>query len=809
MADSETESTDGWGLADIKVLEVAGGVGLAYLAKLFADLGADVIRYEPDAGLDVASPDRVRDRPHELHRWLNTNKRSMTSSLDGLLPGADLLVHDLGPAAATDAGLTFASLASRSERLVVCSFTPFGMTGPYADWTGEELTTIHGSSWGFLSPSAATDPDLPPLKAPGHHSTLMVANMAAAAALAAVERAARTGWGDHVDFSVLAGSAKITETAPAGATFGGSDASRLGVKSVVPWGMYRCRDGLVQLICPEQEQWAALVKLMGDPEWAHSGVFDDNEGRRENADLVDHYLTEWMADQHVAELYHRAQDARLCLTPVYTMSQLAADAHVEARGFFAPDPDGLMLPGPGFVLDTPWWGLRRAAPDRGRHDGEGWLPRPARLTDPVEANGAPETAAGGRPGFGPARPLDGIRVCDFTWIWAGPMCTQILAHLGADVVRLESPDHLCFFRRLPFHPPDVATPGIDNNGLFQVYNSDKRSVGVDLGADEGRELVGRLIERSDVVIDNFAVGTMAGLGFDVDDVRAINPRAVVVSLSGYGQSGPSAGYMAYGPAGGAVAGLYAANGYGGQPPFETGVAIGDPGTGMTAAWATMVALAARRRTGKVARVDVAMVEAVAATVGEVWMEYLSTGADPVPRGNRDAAWAPHGAFPAAGDDNWVTIACTTDEQWLALGRLIDPALAADPRFVTAEDRKANEDLLEERIGAWTSTRNRWEVAEALQAVGVAAYPSVAPLELWTADRQLDAIGMLARPDHAVTGRRVVPGIPWRLTNGANGLRRPAPRLGQHTDEVLVDLLGYSRSHVDDLVAAGVLSRPDS
>ena len=802
MVDIETDTPTDQGLAGIKVLEVAGGVGLAYLAKLFADLGADVIRYEGEDPAHGGSLDRVRDRPHEVHRWLNVNKRSVTSGLDQLVPGADLLLHDRSPAAAATSGLTFAELAARSSRLVVCSFTPFGMTGPYTEWAGEELTTIHGSSWGFLSPSSATDPDLPPLKAPGHHSTLMVANMAAAAALAAVDRADRTGVGDHVDFSVLAGSAKITETAPAGATFVGTDASRLGVKSVVPWGMYRCRDGLVQLICPEQEQWAALVKLMGDPEWAYSGVFDDNEARRENADLIQHYLTEWMADQEVVDLYHRAQDARLCLSPVSTMSQLAADAHFEARGFFSQDPDGRTLSGPGFVLDTPWWGLRRPAADRGQHDGEGWLAHPA-----TSARSAQAPLGSEPPAMGAGRPLEGIRVCDFTWIWAGPMCTQILAHLGADVIRLESPEHLCFFRRLPFHPPDIAEPSIDSNGIFQVYNSDKRSVGIDLGADEAKEVVERLIERSDVVIDNFAVGTMADLGFGVEDVRAINPEAVVVSLSGYGQNGPSASYMAYGPAGGAVAGLYAANGYEDGPPFETGVGIGDPGTGMTAAWATVAALTARRRTGEVARVDVAMVEAVAATVGELWMEYQSTGVDPAPRGNRDPAWAPHGVFPTAGDDSWVTIACTTDRQWRAMTTVIDPALADDPRFATAEGRKANEDALEERIGAWTIARDRWEATEALQAVGVAAYPSIAPLELWTADRQLDALDMLERPDHPVTGRRVVPGVPWRLTNGPNGLRRPAPRLGQHTDEVLVDILGYAEERVDELVERGVLSRP--
>ena len=777
------------GLEGIRVLEVAGGVGLAYVTKLFADLGADVVRFEGDAG------DRVRERPHDLHRWVNANKRSAASGFSELVVGADIVAHDLRPTAASERGLGYREVAAKSPRLVVCSFTPFGMTGPYADYAAEEITTIHGSSWGFLSPSSATDSRLPPLKAPGHHSTLMVANVAAAATLAAFDRAERTGAGEHVDFSVFAASAKITETAPAGASFAGSDASRLGVKTVVPWGTYQCRDGMVQLVCPEQEQWASLVKLMGDPEWVQLGVFDDNAGRRENSDLVDLYLREWMAEQDVDDLYHEAQAARLCLSPVNTMSQLDADRHFAARGFFAETPDGVRVPGPGFQLDQGWWALRRPAPTAGAHDGEGWLPRPG--VDPAAGPGSSPTE--------PGRPLEGIRVCDFTWIWAGPMCTQVLAHLGADVIRLESPDHLCLFRRLPFNPPDIPL-GPDSDGLFQTYNSDKRSLGIDLGADGAREVIHRLIACSDVVIDNFAVGTMADLGFGVSDIRAINPDAVVVSLSGYGQTGPSAGYMAYGPAGGAVSGLYAANGYEGGPPYETGIAVGDPGTGMTAAWATVAALVARRRTGVTSRIDVAMVEAVAATVGELAMQYRATGQNPVPSANKDALWAPHGAYPAAGDDRWVTIACTTDSSWRALCDEVDPTLADDPRFATREARKSNEDELDEIVGTWTSDLDRWDVTRRLQAAGVAAFPSLAPLELWTADPQLDSLGMLERPRHPVTGDRVVPGVPWRLANGPNGLRRPAPCLGQHTEEILTELLGFTPGEVDELVEAGVLSQ---
>lgn len=783
-----TQPAEG-GLAGLRVLELGGGVGVAWAAKLFADLGADVVRVEghgdtgrsqPDTG--ERRPDIVRSRPHGVHRWLNANKRSVTRA-DGLQADADLVIHDrpehpdFGPG---------------GPHQVVLALTPFGLEGPYAGYRAEEINLIHGSSWGFLSPAAATDPGLPPLKAPGHHATIVTATEAATVALAAVDRAQRTGQGEHIDFSCFAAAAKITEFAPAVVSFLDGDASRLGSRTVSPWGIYRCADGLLQLICPEQQQWEALVELMGNPDWAGLELLADGPGRSENADLIELHLAEWMATQRLDDLYHAAQRARVAMTPVATMAQLEANAQLAARGFFAEDPSGETFPGPGFKLDRPWWDLRTSALEPGANDGEGWL-TPRKAPPPSTT----ESAA-------TIRPLDGVRVCDFTWIWAGPACTQILAHLGADVVKLESPEHLCMFRRLPFNPPDLPLDP-DSAGAFQLYNTDKRSLGLDLTHPDAAAIVRRLVETSDVVIDNFGVGTMARLGFGAEDLRAINPDVIIVSLSGYGQTGPTAGYMAYGPAGGALAGLYAANGYEGGTAAETGIAIGDPGTGITAAWATVAALTARRRGHGAATIDVSMIEAIAATVGELWMEYRATGRSPVPAGNHDPAWAPHNCYPAAGDDRWITIACPDDGSWTALAGLIDLALARDNRFVTAEDRRTNEAELDAIVARWASVRERWDTARLLQEVGVAAFPSLSPRELWEGDPQLDVLGMRERPAHPRTGERVVPGVPWRLARSPNGLRRPAPLLGQHTEEVL-DQLGYRPDEVEALFDDDVVFR---
>ncbi|MFN0091479.1 MAG: CoA transferase [Acidimicrobiales bacterium] len=781
------------GLEGVRVTEAAGGVAAAWTAKLFADLGAEVIRVEDlDPELDG-----VRRRPHQLDRWLNTNKASVTSGLAGLAAEADLLIHDLGPAAARARGLDLDGLAKSSPSLVIASVSPFGLTGPYADYRAEELTLMHGGGWGWLTPGASDRADLPPLKPFGHQACIQAGTLAAIAALAALDRAERTGLGEHLDFSVFAAIAKMTETAPVSYTYLGANPTRLGVRTLNPWGIYACSDGLIQFICVEEEQWRSLVELMGNPEWTQLDVVATFAERNENPDVVNMFLAEWFAGWKVEDLYREGQRRRLCMSPVRTMADLTADAGLAARNFFAA-VDGLTLPGPLFQADQPWWGLRRPAPKRGEHDGGGFAaraPRAAARPQPTPATGLPSASAG--------RPLEGVRICDFTWIWAGPYCCELLSHLGAEVIKLESLDHLDLTRRLPFHPAGVE-PSHDTPGTFHQWSAAKKSVQVNLRHPAGQEAIRRLVARSDVVVDNFEVGAMAKLGFGVDDVRRLNPQAVVASVSGYGQTGLHTGYMAYGPAGGALSGLSSLTGYEDGPPVELGIALGDPASGLAMALGIVAALFARRRGEPAARIDVAMVEAVAATVGEGWMAHALTGEQRARAGNRDLVWAPHNCYRARGEDDWLTIAVTTDEEWASLCRVVGGGLDGDARFATAADRKANEAALDERIAAWAADQDRWDATRALQAAGVAAFPSLSPADLYGGDAQLEARGFLERPDHPLVGRRTVPGIPWIMHRSPNGLQAPAPLLGQHTEEILVGLLGYSEAEVAALRESGAL-----
>jgi benzylsuccinate CoA-transferase BbsF subunit len=307
-----------------------------------------------------------------------------------------------------------------------------------------------------------------------------------------------------------------------------------------------------------------------------------------------------------------------------------------------------------------------------------------------------------------------------------------------------------------------------------------------------------------VVIDNFATGVMDEMGLGYEELRKLKPELVVVSISGYGHTGPLKEYMGYGPAIPPLTGLSALTGYQDGPPQELGVSIGDPNAGVMAAAAICAALAARKRTGRGQYIDVALWSAATVLAAEGWMEYVMNGAEPPRQGNRDVWMAPHNCFRCSGEDAWVAIACGAEEEWQALCRVIgQPQLADDPRFHSASARKAHEDELEQLITAWTMQLDRWEITRQLQAAGVAAFPSMSSKDL-VEDAHLNGRGFFVRLPHPRVGIQAHSGIPWILTNASNGVRAPAPLLGQHTEEVLRDVLGYTDEDIRQLRARQVL-----
>jgi crotonobetainyl-CoA:carnitine CoA-transferase CaiB-like acyl-CoA transferase len=778
----------------LRVVELGDGVGSAYAAKLLGDHGAEVIKVESVEG----DPARARGPfPNEqpdpeqsgVFLALNLNKRGITRSLSAasiaeLLGWADVIVHSLGAKPAGELGLDAASVSKTHPHLIVLAVTPFGHTGPYADYVAEELTLTNAGGWANLCPTTHTDETLPPLKVFGDQCALMSGVAGAMAVLATVREARRSGVGEHIDLSIQEYVASVLEVGVPAFSYKGQVAARYMQRGLIPWRIFETQDDPIFIVCIEQDQWERLVELMGHPDWADLEIFADQPSRAENQDLVHGFVQEFVSQWRAEDLYHAAQKERVCVAPVLHLSEIAENEHLRAREFFmsvardSTKPVEYLAPAPLMSNGRP--PLRRAAPRLGEHNEDVTLP-PREL---------PSATAQAR------LPLDGVRVLDLTWAWAGPFCSLNLAHLGAQVIRLESEKRADLYRRMPVYPEDWE-PTLNKSGMFNQWNQGKTSISIDLSSPRGMDIVHDLVKESDVVVQNFATGVMDRLGLGYAALKGFNPKIILASISGYGQTGPYKDYMGYGPAMPPLTGLSAATGYVGGGPEEIGLSMPDPTAGITAAMAITSALLRRDETGEGDHIDVSLWEATGVLNLEGWMQYELSGTEPERIGNRSLHMSPHGVFRCAGEDRWVSIACASDMQWQHLAQHIDSSLADNERFATLELRKANEDDLEAAISAWTKTRDRWEITTDLQAVGIAAFPTLTTEDI-VQDPHLNARGFIERLEHPEAGARAHAGIPWRFTNRRNGVAHPAPCLGADTDRHLKQILGLGDAAIREL-----------
>ena len=399
-------------------------------------------------------------------------------------------------------------------------------------------------------------------------------------------------------------------------------------------------------------------------------------------------------------------------------------------------------------------------------------------------------------------PLEGIRVADFTWVWAGPFCTLQLAHLGAEVIRVETSTRICVTRMLP--PFADFQMGPNRSGYFNQYNQGKRSVALDLKRPEAIEVAKRLCANSDLVVENFAAGVMDRMGLGYDVLRGLRPDVIMIALSGYGATGPDHDKVSYGPAQVPLSGMSSVTGYAGFPPMHVGISYGDPTGGLHGAVAVLAALLHRARTGQGQYIDLAQGEASLHFLAPAILDYGVNGRIAGRIGNRDRDHAPHGVYPAAGDDRWIAIAVTSDVEWQALARaMARPDLAADARFRDAAGRLAHADELDGIVAAWTAPEDAHVLEMRLQAAQVPAHVVQTSRDL-RHDPQLHHRGHFVTVAHPMGGATVVEGSRFRLSRTPAAVASTAPSYGQHNDAVLRDVLGYDDDAITALVASGAL-----
>jgi crotonobetainyl-CoA:carnitine CoA-transferase CaiB-like acyl-CoA transferase len=414
------------------------------------------------------------------------------------------------------------------------------------------------------------------------------------------------------------------------------------------------------------------------------------------------------------------------------------------------------------------------------------------------------------------KPLEGIRVADFSWFGAGPIAGQSLATYGAEVVRVESSKRIDSLRvAQPFKLDDDGEPMSSYNvsGYFNNFNAGKLSFTLDMNTPKGRELGHRLVERSDVFLTNFTPRVIDKWQLGYEHLKAINPRIIAAYAPMQGMEGPQRDFLGFGAVLTPVTGISHLSGFPHRRPIGVGTNYPDyvvnPGHTVTA---ILAALRYRNRTGKGQMVELPQVESVVNILGTSLLQYLANGMNTGREGNRHLAAAPHGVFRCADDptsigseDRWVAIACRTDEQWQALCQALGHSEASDAKYATLAGRKSNEDALETLVGDWAREHRAEDLAEVLQSRGVPAGVVQNSQDILDKDEHMLAREYYQYLEHPETGRSAYDGPGARLSLTPGGHRAPAPLLGEHTFEVCERILGLDAEQIGELVAEGVLA----
>ena len=427
---------------------------------------------------------------------------------------------------------------------------------------------------------------------------------------------------------------------------------------------------------------------------------------------------------------------------------------------------------------------------------------------------------------GPTLPLEGIRVAEITLVWAGPHVTQVLGEWGADVVRVEPINAIQPYsrgaERIQSKESTLRTvqsgvlnpgyvdcdPGEDPWNRVPAFNSharNKRSMTCDIMTPEGRDAFLRLIEKSDVLVENNVPITIERANITWDVLKEVNPRLIYLRMPAYGLDGPYKNYRGFGTHVEGMIGHHLLRSYPEGTPDETGDAFtADALAGVTGAYAVTAALIRRELSGVGQHIEMPLAESFLPVLGEWIVDYTMNGRASTPQGNLHRTHAPHGVYPTTGEDRWIAIDVGTDEEFAALCRVTEAqALLEDARFATQPARHANRAELDAALAEYTSAWVNDDLFHALQAAGVVAGSVHTELDL-LASPHLAGRGFFEEVHMEGVGTHRYPGMMTRWANTPNHIRRPPAKLGEHNEEIYLDLLGYSREEYDAMVAKGLV-----
>lgn len=769
-------------LQSLNVIDFSTGIAGAYASKLLADAGADVIKVEPVGGDPLRRRavygEALDGNDSALFRFLNASKRSIVGgsedeSIRALVREADLVIESDVPA-----GIDIASWRQSFPDLTVLSVTPYGRVGPWADRPATEFTVqAEGGSIAWRGRV-----DEVPFQVGGRLIEWCAGLFGAVGALAAVIRARVTGLGEHVDASWLAAATFASTLGLAVEhSFSGkpelSDAARvLECPSIEP-----TKDGFVGFMTGTRQQFDDFLlmierdDLLGNESWAVGPM------RYRRVDEWNELTRPWFASHTTDEIVELASALRIPVARVNSGQTVLAEEQFTVRNAFGPSPDGeFVQPMPSYKIDCIRPCPRGRAPRLGQHQGAAFE-KPHRRS-------ASSTGAS---------PFEGLKVIDATAVWAGPSVGHLFGALGADVIHVESIQRPDMIRGAAMSHRDDPNWWEWSPSFFQI-NTNKRDLTLDLGSAQGRDLFEKLIRTCDVLVENFSPRVFDSFGFTRERVKELNPNAVFVRMPAFGLDGPWRDNVGMAQTMEQMSGLAWVTGHadGDAPRIPRGPC--DPIAGYHAAFATLVALWARIHSGSGAFVEAAMVEAALNVTAELTVEYGAYGKLIERDGNRSHDAAPQGLYACQGFEQWLALSVCTDAQWEALRQLLgSPQWTDDPALATLEGRRAAHDRIDVELQSWARDRDLNAAVDVLVAAGIPAGRATDP-RLTGTHPQLAALGFFEEVDHPVVGSHPVSTLPFRYSSVDKWIHQPAPTLGQHSREILRDLLGVDDPQIDDL-----------
>ena len=777
-------------LSDLTVVEVAESVAGAFCGRMLAAFGARVIKIErPPNGswTRYAEPQLNGYQFPEsgaLFLYDNMGKESVVldwknadgmASLLNLVSDADVLIDDWQPKTRRSLGIDTDTLQSLNPLLVNLSLTPFGLSGPYADWQSSPLVSLALGGYLYLS----GEEDREPLMLPGYQAQRLTAMKGYAGLMLALRAREMTGKGQPVEVSEMEALAALHQFTFVSHQYDGIIRKRAGVRLATgrrtggyPITTLPCKDGYITFSASAPHQWDYVCAMIGREDLLIDPRFSAFQSLKDAADEIDEMLLEWVADKTRQEIVELAAGVySVPASPVFDLSETVQDSQYIERGLFAkfdhPQDGGTTFPLVPFHMSVTQPRFS-PAPSLGEHSGLMVAARNKSRKSQMDEGAASQKQA--EEGL-----LNGIRVIDLTRVWAGPLVARILADFGAHVVKVSDP-------RIPID----RTRGVDNK-----HNRNKDSLALRLDLPKGRDAFLELAAVSDIVIESFRPHVMNNFKLDYESLRRVRPDMIMCSISGYGSLGAAAEFPAYGTSVESITGVPSLMGYEGEMPMTSGIAYPDPVTGMNAAAAIMTALRHRTSTGQGQFIDLALAEGPVCQIGEYIGAYAHNGTQPARSGNSHYKHAPHGVYPCLGDDRWLAIAVTCEEQWRALCDIMGvPHMAQDARFRDETARKTNEAALNDIIKAWTKEHDAIEMMNALQAAGVpsgAVHRSIDMLN----DPHLRERDFFVTLDEKDVGCKTYPGQAI-ITDGLpkQNWRASVP-LGEHNEFVLCDLLGLT------------------